>query len=138
MNENQNLGPPQITAIVAFSKGFACSCGPGTVAWFEKTDDREYFKKAREIKIPQENNSADPSKAEQQIVSAMAVSPSEETLVVVTDMNQLYQITLSSAELGRVSYPTQCYYAKAYIFVVVLTNCMYLIIKIYVQTMAIL
>lgn len=45
MNENQNLGPPQITSIVAFSKGFACSCGPGTVAWFEKSDDKEYFKK---------------------------------------------------------------------------------------------
>lgn len=58
---------------------------------------------AREIKIPQDNNSADPSKAEQQIVNAMAVSPSEETLVVVTDSSQLYQITLSSAELGKVS-----------------------------------
>ena len=32
----------------------------------------------------------------------MAVSPSEETLVVVTDSSQLYQITLSSAELGKV------------------------------------
>lgn len=45
VNDAQDLGPPQITSIVAFSKGFACSCGPGTVAWFEKTDDREYFKK---------------------------------------------------------------------------------------------
>lgn len=45
INEPQNLGPPQITSIVSFSKGFACSCGPGTVAWFEKTDDKEYFKK---------------------------------------------------------------------------------------------
>lgn len=58
---------------------------------------------AREIKIPQDNNSADPSKAEQQMVSAMTVSPSEETLVVVTDASQLYQITMSSAELGKVS-----------------------------------
>lgn len=60
------------------------------------------FPQAREIKIPQDNNSADPSKAEQQIVTAMAVSPSEETLVVVSDACQLYQITLSSAELGKV------------------------------------
>lgn len=48
-NDLQNLGPPQITSIVAFSKGFACSCGPGTVAWFEKTDDKEYFKKVCDI-----------------------------------------------------------------------------------------
>ena len=61
------------------------------------------YVQAREIKIPQDNNSADPSKAEQQIVTAMAVSPSEENLVVVTDASQLYQITLSSAELGKVS-----------------------------------
>lgn len=45
IGESQSLGPPQITSIVSFSKGFACSCGPGTVAWFEKTDDKEYFKK---------------------------------------------------------------------------------------------
>ena len=32
----------------------------------------------------------------------MAVSPSEETLVVVTDASQLYQITMSTAELGKV------------------------------------
>lgn len=44
------MGPPQITAIVAYSKGFACACGPGTVHLFEKTDDKDFFKKAREIK----------------------------------------------------------------------------------------
>lgn len=45
------MGPPQITAIVAYSKGFACACGPGTVHLFEKTDDKDFFKKAREIKV---------------------------------------------------------------------------------------
>ncbi len=40
-------GPPQITAIVAYSKGFACACGPGAVHLFEKTDDKDFFKKAR-------------------------------------------------------------------------------------------
>lgn len=92
---------PSITSIVAFSKGFVCSCGPGTVAWFEKTDDKEYFKKAREIKIPADSNSSDPSKAEQQLVTSMAVSPSEEQLIVTTDQNQLYHIVLSSAELVK-------------------------------------
>lgn len=42
---------PQVTAIVAYSKGFACACGPGTVHLYEKTDDKEYFKKTREIKV---------------------------------------------------------------------------------------
>ncbi len=44
-------GPPEITSIVAYSKGFACACGPGSVNLFEKTDDKDFFKKAREIKV---------------------------------------------------------------------------------------
>ena len=43
--------PVQVTAIVAYSKGYACACGPGTVHLFEKTDDKDAFKKAREIKV---------------------------------------------------------------------------------------
>ncbi|XP_060606574.1 cilia- and flagella-associated protein 57-like [Ruditapes philippinarum] len=62
--EDIATGPPQITAIVSYSKGFACACGPGTVHLFEKTDDKDFFKKAREIKIPQDSNSADPSKSQ--------------------------------------------------------------------------
>ncbi|XP_064626846.1 cilia- and flagella-associated protein 57-like [Lineus longissimus] len=94
-------GPPQITAIVAYSKGFACACGPGTVLLFEKTDDKEYFKKIREIKIPADQNSSDPTKAEQQMIMTLTVSPSEEGLVAATNFNQLYNITLSSADLGK-------------------------------------
>jgi len=52
--EDVPMGPPQITAIVAYSKGFACACGPGTVHLFEKTDDKDFFKKAREIKVSNE------------------------------------------------------------------------------------
>ena len=40
-----------ITAIVAYSKGFACTCGPGSVHIFEKTDDREFYRKTREIRV---------------------------------------------------------------------------------------
>lgn len=94
-------GPSQITSIVSYSKGFACACGPGTVYLFEKTDDKEFFKKAREIKIPPDQNSSDPSKAETQTIVSLAVSPSEENLVSSTNINQLYTITLSSADLSK-------------------------------------
>ncbi len=49
--EPQTTGPPQITSIVAYSKGFACACGLGTVHLYEKTDDKDFFKKAREIRV---------------------------------------------------------------------------------------
>ena len=44
---------PQVTAIVAYSKGFACACGPGTVHLYEKTDDKDLFKKSKQIKVCQ-------------------------------------------------------------------------------------
>ncbi|XP_063330906.1 cilia- and flagella-associated protein 57 isoform X3 [Pelmatolapia mariae] len=48
---NVDEGPsvPSITAILSYSKGFACSRGPGTVFLFEQTDENGY-RKTREIK----------------------------------------------------------------------------------------
>jgi WD40 repeat protein len=37
------------------------------------------------------------------MISCLAVSPSEESLICSTEVNQLYTITLSSADLGKVS-----------------------------------
>ena len=101
-DETTVSGPPEITSIVAYSKGFACACGAGLVQLFEKTDDKEFFKKNREVRIPQDPNSCDPSKAENQIINCLAVSPSEENLVCSTDLNQLYTITVSAADIGKV------------------------------------
>ena len=42
-------GPPSVTAVVAFSKGFACACGYSVVHLFEKGDDKECYRKTREI-----------------------------------------------------------------------------------------
>ena len=41
----------QVTSLVSYSKGFACAFGLGTVYLFEKTDDKDFFKKAREIMV---------------------------------------------------------------------------------------
>ncbi|KAK3612310.1 hypothetical protein CHS0354_011028 [Potamilus streckersoni] len=100
-DEEGHTHSPQITAVVAYSKGFACACGPGMVHLYEKTDDKDFFKKSREILIPLDNNSADPAHAQRQTIVCLTVSPSEETLVASTDMSQLYYITLSSADLGK-------------------------------------
>lgn len=47
-------------------------------------------------------NSADPTEPLHQIITCLAISPSEETLVASTDQAQLYYLTLSSADLARV------------------------------------
>ncbi|GFR57789.1 cilia- and flagella-associated protein 57-like [Elysia marginata] len=92
----------QVTSLVSYSKGFACSFGLGTVYLFEKTDDKDYFKKAREIMIPPDPcNSQDSTLNQQQLIRCLTVSPSEETLVASTDQAQLYYLTLSSADLSK-------------------------------------
>ena len=50
------------------------------------------------VQIPQDPNSSDPARAENQMITCLAVSPSEENLVCTTDVNQLYTIPLSSAD----------------------------------------
>ena len=91
-------------SILTFSKGIICSGGLGTVHLFEKTDDKELYKKTREIKIPTDSQSADPQSATSQEIACLTLSPSEENLVASTKTNQLYSIALSSADLGKVSF----------------------------------
>jgi WD40 repeat protein len=100
-NSFVSAGPLSVTAIVSYSKGFACASGLGMVHIFEKADDKEYYRKTRDIHIPQDPCSADPSKSQQQSITCLAMSPSEEVLVCSTAANQLYSFTLSSTDLGR-------------------------------------
>ncbi|XP_042564894.1 cilia- and flagella-associated protein 57 [Clupea harengus] len=90
---------PRITVITAYSKGFACTAGPGTVLLYERTEEREGYRKTRKITIPPDPCRSDPGRAEQQQMMSLAFSPSEETLVTSTDYNQLYSIT--TAEMTK-------------------------------------
>ncbi|XP_076829140.1 cilia and flagella associated protein 57 [Brachyhypopomus gauderio] len=92
---------PRVTAITAYSKGFACVAGPGTVLLFEKTEEKDGYKKTREIRIPADPNCVEPGLAEEQEISTLCLSPSEETLAASTVRGQLYHVTLSSAEMSK-------------------------------------
>ena len=94
--------PFAVHSVLAFSKGIICSAGLGTVHLFDKTEDKEMYKKTKEICIPADSQSADPEASRNQVMNCLALSPSEETLVASTKDNQLYSITLSSADLGKV------------------------------------
>ncbi|XP_023117095.2 cilia- and flagella-associated protein 57 [Amphiprion ocellaris] len=89
---------PRITAILSYSKGFACSYGPGTVCLFEKTQEDSY-RKSREIQIPPCRNDLTP--AECQEIDTMCISPAEETLAISTDRGQLYSVSLSSVDMNK-------------------------------------
>ncbi|XP_012560110.2 cilia- and flagella-associated protein 57 isoform X1 [Hydra vulgaris] len=86
-----------ISCIITYSKGFVCSGGLGVYV-FESSDDKEIFKKTKEIKIPLNQSNHELS---DDLISCIALSPSEETLLASSCKNQLYAITLSSADLGK-------------------------------------
>ncbi|XP_072275438.1 cilia- and flagella-associated protein 57 [Pyxicephalus adspersus] len=99
--DSANSFPVRINAILAYSKGFLCSGGPGKVCMFEKVEEKELYKRGRNIRIPQDEHSSDPSLSDQQDVLCMCLSPSEETVLVSTNKSQLYCIALSSAEISK-------------------------------------
>lgn len=80
-----------------------CSAGLGAVQIFEKTDEKEGYKKSKEVKIPSDQQTTDPGVACEQQIMSVTLSPSEETLVCSTSKNQLFSIPLSSADIGKVS-----------------------------------
>lgn len=52
--------------------------------------------------IPPDPCSNEPGQAEQQEITSMCISPTEETLAISTDRGQIYLIALASAEISKV------------------------------------
>jgi len=80
-----------IDSIVAYSKGFVCGADGGVIYVFEKSDDKDYYKKAKAFRI--ENNAVP--------IKHLAVSPSEEQLVCTLANSQVYVFTLSNTDILR-------------------------------------
>ncbi|XP_063263369.1 LOW QUALITY PROTEIN: cilia- and flagella-associated protein 57 [Prinia subflava] len=100
-NGLQQHSLPQISAVAAYSKGFACSPSPGVVLLFEKTKEKEVYKESQEVWLPQDQFSTEPKKSGRQDITCICFSPSEETMVVSTNKNQLYMFTMFSTKLVR-------------------------------------
>ncbi len=101
----EKAGPEEgsVYAILPFSKGFIAACGKGNAYLYEKIDDpKEFFGKKCNLKIPSDQYSNDPSKTEEQSITSMCISPSEETLLVVTNWQQIYQLVFSNIDVGKV------------------------------------
>ncbi|XP_026709706.1 cilia- and flagella-associated protein 57 [Athene cunicularia] len=100
-NSSQKDSLTQISAVAAYSKGFACSSSPGVVLLFEKTKEKEVYKESQEIWLPQDLFSSEPKKSGRQDIICICFSPSEETMVINTNKNQLYMFTMLSTDLTK-------------------------------------
>ncbi|XP_048207027.1 cilia- and flagella-associated protein 57 isoform X3 [Perognathus longimembris pacificus] len=103
-SSHNQLPMPQVFAIATYSKGFACSAGPGRVLLFEKVEEKDSYRESREIRIPIDPQSNDPSQSDKQDILCMCFSPSEETLIASTNKNQLYSITMSLTEISKCAF----------------------------------
>ncbi|XP_051664411.1 cilia- and flagella-associated protein 57 isoform X2 [Manacus candei] len=97
----QHSSLPQISAVAAYSKGFACSPSPGVVLLFEKTKGQEAYEESQEIWLPQDQFRTEPKKSDRQDITCICFSPSEETMVISTNKNQLYMFPMVSSKLIR-------------------------------------
>ena len=103
-SETTNKGQTAVLCLTRYSKGFLCSAGNGIVYMYEKTDERELYKKAREIRIPVSADSAQATanmKGNLHEIMHMTISPSEETIISASRNNQLYTIGLTGAEISK-------------------------------------
>ncbi|XP_028939823.1 cilia- and flagella-associated protein 57, partial [Antrostomus carolinensis] len=100
-NGSQQDSLPQIFAVAAYSKGFACSSSPGVVFLFEKTKGKEVYKESQEIWLPQDLFSGEPKQSGRQNIICICFSPSEEAMVVSTNKNQLYIFTMLPTSLMK-------------------------------------
>ncbi|KAM8999832.1 cilia- and flagella-associated protein 57 isoform 1-T1 [Sarcophilus harrisii] len=100
-SESQNMTLPQVSAIAVYSKGFACSAGLGRVLLYEKMEEKDAYRESREIRIPLDQHSNDPSQSNKQEIVCMCFSPSEETLIISTSKSQLYSIAMSLTEISK-------------------------------------
>lgn len=92
-----------VECITTYSKGFICSGGNGTLHLFEKTDDLYIYRKARTVSVWIDPNSnlvaTTGADSVPNDILSMTLSPSEENVVCSTRTQQLYNLTLSAADL---------------------------------------
>lgn len=83
--------------VVASPKGFIAGGEGGIIRWFDRIDDlKEYFRKTKEAKLDGGMSPGGPGIG---AVTALAVSPSEETLAIATNHSQLLQLSLNPSDL---------------------------------------
>lgn len=87
-----------LTPIDTYEQGFICGGGGGMVMIYEKTDDKDYYRKARVIPIAPNLNNVTVNIANVNIpngiIKSLVISPSEENLMCSTDKNQILVIKI--------------------------------------------
>eukprot|EP00217_Crustomastix_stigmatica_P010708 CAMPEP_0183813298 /NCGR_PEP_ID=MMETSP0803_2-20130417/52843_1 /TAXON_ID=195967 /ORGANISM="Crustomastix stigmata, Strain CCMP3273" /LENGTH=1181 /DNA_ID=CAMNT_0026058151 /DNA_START=28 /DNA_END=3573 /DNA_ORIENTATION=- len=78
-----------IECVVAYSKGFVCGGDNGVLSIYERSEDKDYYKRSKSFSIEDHHVK----------IKNLAVSPSDETLVCTLENNQVFVLGLSSTDI---------------------------------------
>eukprot|EP00731_Ephydatia_muelleri_P018745 Em0011g785a len=97
-----------VRCIAVYSKGFICSGGSGTVCLFEKTDNKNVFRKTQTVGIWVDTSTQPPQLAGSEAqpptsneIRSLTLSPSEESVICTTITQQIYSLSLSNTGSGK-------------------------------------
>lgn len=79
-----------IEVVVSCTKGFICGGNGGVLHLFEKTEDKDYYKRAKSFRV---------ESPQQAKIKNLALSPSEESLACTLDNNQTFVLSISSSDI---------------------------------------
>eukprot|EP00913_Durusdinium_trenchii_P002841 g2629.t1 len=104
--------PRSLLCVASFSRGFIAGGEKGVVTFYERSDDaketsllrgarvsQEMFRKAKEVKL--DSSMSGPMMPSVGAVTAMTVSPAEETVAIATGSNQLLTFSLSPTDIMK-------------------------------------
>eukprot|EP01006_Ploeotia_vitrea_P032137 TRINITY_DN64396_c0_g1_i1.p1 TRINITY_DN64396_c0_g1~~TRINITY_DN64396_c0_g1_i1.p1 ORF type:complete len:1185 (+),score=181.09 TRINITY_DN64396_c0_g1_i1:77-3631(+) len=91
-----------IDSLVSYTKGFICGGDMGLVSIFEKSDEKELYRKMKTMKVDQRKDTDAGMESDSMRIRSFALSQQEEYLVLTTSNNQIYQLNLSNADFSKV------------------------------------
>lgn len=97
-----------INALISYTKGFVCGGDLGLITIFERTDNKEMYRKVRTFRFSSDNDS-DSSGGSTQIASELPTilgftltpAPAEEYLAFLTTTKQIYCLNLPNADFTK-------------------------------------
>lgn len=98
-----------INSLIAYTKGFVCGGDMGLITIFERTDNKEMYRKVRTFRFNMDDSNTDPSGASTQSVTeiptilcfSLTPAPAEEYLAFLTSTKQIYCLNLPNADFTK-------------------------------------
>eukprot|EP01064_Diplonema_japonicum_P011612 TRINITY_DN1900_c3_g1_i2.p1 TRINITY_DN1900_c3_g1~~TRINITY_DN1900_c3_g1_i2.p1 ORF type:complete len:1214 (+),score=235.47 TRINITY_DN1900_c3_g1_i2:41-3643(+) len=90
-----------IDSLISYAKGFICGGDMGLVFLFERSDDKEVYRKMKAMKVDHKRECDTPMEADSIKVKSFALTQQEEFLALATSNNQIYLLNLSNADFSK-------------------------------------